>query len=41
MLCPRDGIGRHNGLKIRGVSTLAGSSPAAGTITQLPINICF
>ena len=34
--CPRDGIGRHNGLKIRGRLLLAGSSPAAGT-TQLGI----
>ncbi len=30
--CPRDGIGRHNGLKIRGTLVLAGSTPAAGTI---------
>lgn len=32
---PCDEIGKHNGLKIRGLHGLAGSSPAKGTIYQL------
>ena len=31
---PCDEIGKHNGLKIRGLHGLAGSSPAKGTISN-------
>ena len=32
---PCDEIGKHNGLKIRGLHGLAGSSPAKGTIYNI------